>query len=402
MATSPRDNFFLRDGFESFRVDPDANPELLLGERDRALRDQLLDAIEENRSMGEGYKAVIYGDYGRGKTQQSRNLIYHCGPKGRSLAVQPIYIKCIEYGPKEPFASFFSEFLDGIGAQRLGALAVEYKRLVNDGGAPDFSELTDDHDIHTPFDALVSPNSSVVRLAVRWLGGQKLKASEVPQIGDALGEPPHTSRDFSTVLAIIARMFRVIRGAVPLFFVDEAERIGRVTHIDTYIGWQAALRAISELPDIGIVFFVGGKTFEDIPDLLTWDEVRTRIGAANYRDILNPGPDDRRQWLEEVFEVLCQKGKLSPPLSSLVSRHAADQDLPAGLQALVGSDPDALRSYPFTPEALDAFIAETDTDQGNKPRYMLKRLQHAAGRALTLGKNIIDRDVLDATRGEGF
>ena len=107
--------FFMRDGFKSFRLEPDKHNYLLFGERDRVQRNYLLDHLEEASYSLEGFKSVVIGDYGRGKTHQSKNLEYEI--KRRGLNLYPIYIKCTEFKSKEQFSTFFRELLLGIPTQ---------------------------------------------------------------------------------------------------------------------------------------------------------------------------------------------------------------------------------------------------------------------------------------------
>ena len=104
--------FFMRDGFKSFRLEPDKHNYLIFGDRDRVQRDYLLDHLEEASYSLEGYKSVVIGDYGRGKTHQSKNLEYEI--KRRGLNLYPLYIKCTEFKSKEQFSAFFRELLLGI------------------------------------------------------------------------------------------------------------------------------------------------------------------------------------------------------------------------------------------------------------------------------------------------
>src|SRR2546428_13188875 len=105
--TSFRDWFFMRKGFDSFRLEPDKHRQLLLGKQDRAQRDPLLANLEEAAYALEGHKSVVYGDFGRGKTHQSKNIMWET--QRRQLPIHPVYVKCTEYKSKEPFSSFFKE-----------------------------------------------------------------------------------------------------------------------------------------------------------------------------------------------------------------------------------------------------------------------------------------------------
>src|SRR5215471_9676369 len=111
------DFFFMRNGFETFRLEPEKHSFLLFGKRDRAQRDHLLEHLEEASYSLEGHKSVVTGDFGRGKTHQSKNLKYEIEKRG--LDLYPIYIKCIEFKAKEPFSTFFTELVKGIPTEYI-------------------------------------------------------------------------------------------------------------------------------------------------------------------------------------------------------------------------------------------------------------------------------------------
>src|SRR3954447_19128592 len=123
--------FFMRPGFSTFRFEPETHRQYLFGDLDRKRRDYILDELEGAAYSGDGYKAAIYGDYGRGKTHQSQNLIYEIGR--RDLPLVPIYVKCASYTSKEPFSSLFKEFVLRHQSDEVNRVAVAYTKLVAEG-----------------------------------------------------------------------------------------------------------------------------------------------------------------------------------------------------------------------------------------------------------------------------
>src|SRR5436190_8117244 len=89
------DWFFLREGFYSFDITPETEPGLLFGSRERRNRDHLRDEIEGACYARAGYKAVVFGDYGRGKTHLCLNLRFLV--EREALPVVPVYVKCSAY-----------------------------------------------------------------------------------------------------------------------------------------------------------------------------------------------------------------------------------------------------------------------------------------------------------------
>src|SRR5262245_2042613 len=180
------DFFFMRDGFQTFRLEPDKHNFLLFGKRDRAQRNHLLEHLEEASYSLEGYKSVIIGDYGRGKTHQSKNIEFEI--ESRDLSLYPIYVKCIEFKAKESFSTFFKELVTGISTEHLQRLAKEYEERRAKGDVSALETIIGDEDVARVFrHGLSAPNPDVVRLSMRWLGGEqkldmKLIAGNLPSL----------------------------------------------------------------------------------------------------------------------------------------------------------------------------------------------------------------------------
>lgn len=396
------DFFFMRDGFETFRMEPDKHNFLLFGKRDRAQRDHLLDHLEEASYSLEGYKSVVLGDYGRGKTHQSKNLEYEI--ETRELNLYPIYVKCIEFKAKEPFGTFFKELIKGIPSEQLQRLAKEYEEMYSKGDVPALETAIGDEDVARVFrQGLSAPNLDVVRLSMRWLGGEQkldmtLIAGNLPSL--------QVSKQFGAVMKGLVQLFRVVDKKVPVFLVDEAERFLQVTNTDAYWSWLAALRELTEIVGVALIFFIGSKSRDDLPAMFLQDEVMTRIGVSNYVEFYNQGREDLRDFLGELFRTIIRKGSPPPDLKPVLEKRLSspvDENVPAKLASLAETDGESLETYPFTAEAFDQFIEECATsDLSNKPREVLILVQKAASRAMRKERDLIDSATLEEITREGI
>lgn len=390
----------MREGFQTFRLEPDKHNFLLFGDRDRAQRDHLLDHLEEASYSLEGYKSVVIGDFGRGKTHQSRNIQFEI--KRRNLSLRPVYVKCPEFKSKEPFATFFKEIVLGYQPEEINRLAQAYELATNSNQKMPFESVLDNQDIAKVFRrGLTAPNPDVVRLSMRWLGGEKvdmtLIAGDLPQL--------NMSKQFGTVMKGFVHLFREIDRAVPLYLVDEAERFALVTSTDFYWSWLAALRELTEIVGVALIFFIGAKTRDDIPAMFAVDEVMTRIGVSNYVEFYNQGREDLRNFLQELFQTIIRKGDIPAPLRPVLEVQLGircDSTVPDELLSIVQSGGSSLDSYPFADEALNQFIEDcTVSELSNKPREVLIRVQKAAGRAMRMNKRLIDRSILEEISRDG-
>jgi Cdc6-like AAA superfamily ATPase len=348
----------------------------------------------------DGHKAVVFGDYGRGKTHMCHNLAYELGR--RDDDVLPMYVKCPSYSSKEPFHTFFRELVAGFKSERLNRVADEYARKVKEGDAARLDEIVQSEDIALVMSkGLTSSEPDVVRSSMRWLGGEP--KVEMGLVSKSLRPQLTDSREFGAVIRGLSHMVQTVEGKVPVYLIDEAERLQDVTNADTFATWSAALRELTEFPKVGLLFFVAALTRNDMPVLLMLDEIKRRIGVVNYVEFENPSSDQIRDFLVELFATSIRKGPVPPDHLASVDAAARDEQLPEELAKLTMSDADALRTYPFTPDAFEEFVAQVSAgDAANKPSEVLKRVQKVAQRAMKADARVIDLRAVEALAAEGM
>lgn len=398
-GVSMADYFFMREGFDKFQLDPELNRQILIGTRDREKRDRILEALEDAAAGAEGHKSVVYGDFGRGKTHEALNIIWEI--ERRQLSIVPVYFKCHEFNAKEPFSTVFGKLLLRLTAPRVKEAAEEYARRAAAEIAPPMMTIVGAEDIDRAFGALAHPNPDIVGLALRWLGGER----KLPTNQIAPGLRPHlaVSTDYASVMKGLAQLFKIVESKILVFFIDEAERFSQVTHTDTYWSWVASLRALTELFGVGYIFYLGAKTRDEIPDMFRWDEIVRRIGPTNYIDLVNPGPDELREWIIELLSTLIRKGEIPEPHRLALASLGADARVPPDLEQLIKGDPEALATYPFTPAAMKTFVAQcADDNLANKPSEVLKRIHAGAKRAMRKKQPMIDPQIVTELQSEGF
>jgi len=394
--------FFMRDGFQTFRLEPDKHNFLLFGKRDREQRDHLLDHLEEASYSLEGYKSVVLGDFGRGKTHQSKNIQFEI--KRRNLNLYPIYVKCIEFKTKEPFSTFFRWLLLGIPTEEIKSLAQSYEEKTQSGAVPPLESIVGDQDVARVFRrGLAAPNLDVVRLSMRWLGGEQkldmqLVAGDLPSLT--------VSKQFGAVMKGLVQLFREIKGVVPLFLLDEVERFAQVSNPDFYWSWLAALREITEIVGVALIFFIGAKSRDELPAMFLMDEVMTRIGVSNYVEFYNQGRDDLRDFLEDMFQTAIRKGPAPEEMKTILGTelgYKIDDEIPEELSSLLSQCGEPLETYPFSREAFERFIQDCSaSDLSNKPREVLILVQKAASRAMRKNSRVIDNGILDEISKDGI
>jgi len=400
MKKSMDDWFFMRPGFDTFQLEPDRHKQFLFGHRERRQRDLLMNDVENAVYAMDGHKAVVFGDYGRGKTHMCHNLAYELEKRGDD--VFPIYVKCSSYGSKEPFHSFFRELVAGLKVDRINRVADEYVRRANKGEVPKIDEIVQSDDIALVMTrGLTAAETDVVRASMRWLGGEP--KVDMGLVSKGLRPQLSDSREFGAVLKGLAHMLRNVEGKVPVYLIDEAERLQNVNNVDTFAAWNAALRELTELSKVGLIFFVGALTRNDLPTVLLLDEIKRRIGIVNYVEFVNPSRDEIRDFLVEMFATNIRKGPVPVEHAAAVGECGADQSVPDELQQLTRGDSEALETYPFTPEAFTEFVEQVSTGEAaSKPSEVLKRVQKVAQRAMRAEARMIDVRLVETLAAEGM
>jgi hypothetical protein len=392
--------YHMRKDFSKFRLEPEEHRHILLGRRERKQRDMLLNDIEGASYAMEGHKAVVFGDYGRGKTHMCHNLVFRIGQRG--LNVLPIYIKCSAFTSKEPFSSLFRELILQLTTEKMREIAEAYEKRSQRGEVKKLEEVVRSEEIALVMTkGLTAVSIDVVRNSMRWLGGDAkvdmglVSKSIRPQLSD--------SRDFGAVIRGISHMLITIEGKVPVYLIDEAERLQFVSNVDTAAQWTASLRELTELPNVGILFFVGALTRNELPVILLYDEIRRRIGVANYVEFQNPSRDEMNEFLIELFSTCIRKGEVPEEHRDVVSAEGRDQEVPKALLELTSDDPEKLRTYPFTPDAFQEFVEQVSTgDSTQKPSEVLVRVQKIAQRAMRADKLVIDVKMVEQLASEVF
>jgi hypothetical protein len=392
--------FFMRPGFTSFMLEPEKHRHVLLSERDREDRDRLLREIEGATYSNDGFKAVIYGDYGRGKTHLVHNLAFLA--EKRQMRVMPIYIKSSAYTSKEPFQNLFKEFVIRLRAEDVKRVAVEYRQRVDAGQAPKLVDIVQFEEIAFVMEeGLTAPNPNVVRTCMKWLGGEDKVSMNA--IRDGLKPRLNDSREFGAVLRGLSQMFIMVDGKVPLYLIDEVERFQNVVNVDTQYQWLASLRELTEIPGVGFIFLIGAKTKNELPIFFVVDEIVRRIGSTNYTEIFNPGREQLREFVLELLGTCIRKGQAPESQQEFLSQEALDPTVPDELKQIIAGNASRLECFPFEPDALDIFVEQLATGTlSNKPSEVLIRVQKSARRAMLDGVRTISTKIVEQANAEGF
>ena len=391
--------FFLRPTITTFQLEPEQHPEFVFGTRERAQRDHLFEEIEGASFGDAGFKAVVFGDYGRGKTRMCQNLRFEIQRAG--LRIAPIYVKCSSFTSKAPFYALFREMILKHPTNEVMRIATEYGRLVAAQKAQPLIEIVQSEDIALVMSkGLQMLDPDMVRTCMRWLSGEPKVAMDgvsktiKPQLTD--------SSEFGAVMRGLSHMIATVDRKVVVYFIDEAERFNNITNADAFTVWLVSLRELTEIAGVGLIFFVGAVSRNELPVLLLQEEIMRRIGIVNYIEFLNPSRDDLRAFLKELFSTCIRKGEVPEPHRLVAPQDVLDSTIPEELSAITNGEADRLEAYPFEPEALDEFVEDVAAGGAtNKPSEVLKRLLKATQRAIRKDRRTIDPSIVREINAEG-
>lgn len=392
--------FFLRPTITTFQLEPEQHPEFIFGTRERSQRDRLLGEIEGASFGDAGFKAVVFGDYGRGKTRMCQNLRFEI--QRNRLRIFPIYVKCSSFTSKAPFYLLFREMIMRIPTSEMRRIATEYGRLVNAQQAQPLIDIVQSEEIaFVMSEGLAMLSEDMVRRCMRWLSGEP----KIPMDGIRPGIKVQLSdsSEFGSVMRGLSHMIEVVDKKVVLYLIDEAERFNNITNPDAFTVWLVSLRELTEIAGLGLIFFVGAVSRNELPVLLLQEEIMRRIGVVNYVEFLNPSRDELRAFLKELFSTCIRKGEIPEPHRLVAPETVVDPTIPDGLAAVTAGDPDRLEAYPFEPAALDEFVEDVaSVGSANKPSEVLKRLLKAAQRAIKKDRPTIDQGIVREINAEGI
>jgi hypothetical protein len=154
---------------------------------------------------------------------------------------------------------------------------------------------------------------------------------------------------------------------------------------------------------IAMIFMLGAKVRDELPVIFVQPEIMRRIGVANYLEFMNPGREDLRLFLLEQFQTTIRKGPVPESQRASMEPDALNGSVPAELSDLTQHDPTRLETYPFEPDAFEAFVSQiAEGEMSNKPSEAQKRLQKAAQRAMRLDARTISAEMVAELAPETF
>jgi Cdc6-like AAA superfamily ATPase len=165
-----KDWFHLKEQFSSFHLEPEKHAQYFFGQEDQKLRDQLITSLEETAYSERGYRAIVFGRAGRGKTHLAHHLRHEAAR--RELPVELTYVHCPTLLTKAPVKDLFATITQGIPPETARRFVRRFWEIKTDAAeARVKAELKDDLIYEVIMEGLQSPSPRTVESTLKWLGG---------------------------------------------------------------------------------------------------------------------------------------------------------------------------------------------------------------------------------------
>lgn len=371
-----KDWFFLKPNFTSFKISPQKHPQYLFGSEDGALRDNLLTSLRESTYSQLGYRAIVFGQAGRGKTHLANHLLYRS--RQNSLPLEMVYVDCPTIpSPKSPVLTLFAQILKSIPADTILRVGPAYFRNRSSEWEERVQEELKSAPIYKALLAgLTAVNPVTIVKMLEWLGGERWDGITV--LDEDAPKQITSETQIARNVGALGQIILLAEGKNLIFLLDEAERLQTIAGGEHYWKWLAGLRELFRRDAVGFLLFIIARNRDDIPVVLQEEEIMSVIGSNN----IYPCPPYAQPQAESFLRQL---------LENVITR----DPVPAELQQILVGAGEQIDTFPFTRDAFDRFVEYHSIGENvNIPREIINGLESAARRAISENKRFIDGGVL--------
>jgi Cdc6-like AAA superfamily ATPase len=311
---------------------PDQDPDAFLGPRLTGFADSVILDLRRTLRTGRPPKALLWGDFGVGKTHLTRFAMKQLGDEVKSL-----YVECPPCHRRSRYTELHAEIMRKLGREYTLGL-VERAAREN----PDVHRLADMLGIDADMAGTLKAGLVADRaLLWRYLGGERLRASDLQKI-DAVS-PQIREGDAVAFLGAVSRLVRKYENKQLLIFLDEMERPNPLVG-DALTMFKEAIRGLVDSSnETGVIFVSSGRdvnntgNYSSAVRALADDTIRRRIGLANIRYFDQYSRQELIKLLREVVKHNREKGS----------------DVQAAIRSVKTKETLGPDTYPFTEEALE-------------------------------------------------
>lgn len=370
--------FFLKPNFTSFKISPLKHPQYLFGSEDSSLRDNLLTSLRECTYSQLGYKGVLYGQAGRGKTHLANHLLYKSHEQ--RLPLEMVYVDCPTIpSPKSPVSILLSQILRSISAETMLRVGPSFfKNKTKEWEQRVQEELCQPQIYKALVQGLTVVNPETIVKMLQWLGGETWDGVRSHLDADDAPKQITSETQIARNVGAIGQILLLTEEKNLIFLLDEAERLQTISGGEHYWKWLAALRELFRRDTVGFLLFIIARNRDDIPVVLQEEEIMSVIGTNNIYPSHPYALEQAESFLHQLLE-------------NVITR----DPVPVDLQKILTEANEDIDTFPFTREAFDRFVTFHSVGENvNIPREIINSLESAARRAISHEKRLIDAAVL--------
>ena len=378
--------FCLNEGRFNYEINPERDPrdqQFLFGKED--WKEQLHQLLQTWLLLHQPVRLVLWGQYGIGKTHRIFYLRHYIDE--RKLPIYPVWVVCRDISEKSTFERLHFDLINNVGREFIVGCVEEYCAKVREQatGFVPLKELSASADISAAFNKLGLPAGSKspeeVAAAWKFLAGLELERDDMLRAG-VTDDMITSSVEYAAVLRILGHVIAKVRGLHLVYLIDQVEALSRPSNKPAEVVWVETLRAILDLPEVGIVAAIGADHEDQLPRIMTKSEIVRRFRLSNYVQMAAFKREDTQKFLLDLLREWTDREK---------------RDAAALQNGWKPADYEADR-YPFTPEAFEVFCRhfsdEYDPNHA-KPSEIIDRLNRVAALAFKAEKRLIDRTILE-------
>jgi hypothetical protein len=371
--------FCLRDGRKNFQIDPIRDQKFLFGQPQ--WEEEIKSRLKRAELLGTQVRLLWWGQYGIGKTHRLHHTQFLVQQNG--FRYYPCYVIASDVQEKTGFERLHYELVNSLGREQMQKFVASYLlKLKNQTpGVPTLREICGTAaDVESALKNFGGDNENLVLPAWRFLCGLELKGNESLLAG-VTKEQLDSSHEFAAVLGALAQVINIETKTELLYLVDEAENLLKITNKTAAARWQESLRAMLDVPGIGLVIAVGAERFQDVPPLLINADFVRRMQKDNYVHMEAYKLPDVTTFMKQLLSQWIDPAKRAGlEASENLAKSVADYD-PA--------------VYPFSAGAFDKYCEYAVVDPRTaKPSEIIVRLDRIAAEGYFRDRWLIDKNHL--------
>ena len=324
-------------------------------------------------------KIVLFGAYGSGKTQTLHHIDYILAndpPRSLQYKARSVHV-VLEMGSKSTHKEWHLQLMEALSRDTVTEW-VE-RAFTETANWDEFLKATlVDANLVQAIKNLRGGGEPPLT-AWKWLSGQKLTGAELQRLNLTRSLGDVGSGDMVNALAALGRLATESSNEKLIFLMDEAESFRNIRDSDAVESVHNYLRRLAEPQNssLGFVISTFANIEDDMPPIITRQDVRSRVSASNYLEIPPlPGVEDVKAFLEEL-------------LRELIDQDAAEARIQKkGLRS-------TRETYPFDAEAFDILCDYASQDPVKTlPRNIIHAVNECAISAWDVDELTVDTDIV--------